>query len=73
MRELFFLLIVGCGAVAEEPETETPEDPMSEEPAAAPTERMVPLCAGDDGWQAGECQRLVYGDTGYCNRWVVCP
>jgi hypothetical protein len=69
---LLLLLVLGCGAAADEGD----DVPVEAEPAATqeaePERRATPLCEGEDAPVAGECQKLVYGDRGYCNRWVDC-
>ncbi len=71
MRALMLLLVLGCGAAADEAD-DAPVDAPSAAQEAEPERRTIPLCAGEDAPVAGECQRLVYGDRGYCNRWVPC-
>lgn len=36
----------------------------------ARSERRIPLCVGLP--VTGDCQRLHYGERGYCNQWVKC-
>ena len=70
MRELLLLVVLcACGAEADEPvaEPDVASDATPDEP-----EHVTPLCAGEDEPLPGECQTLVYGDKGYCNRWAAC-
>ena len=63
-------LMFGCGGAATDADTDEPV--AVEDHVAAPVERVIPLCEGEEEPEPGECQTLVYGAHGYCNRWSAC-
>lgn len=68
-------LTLGCAGAADSTDLqgEAFERPAQvENPPAAHAEPEVPLCEGAHEPEPADCQTLVYGTHGYCNRWLPC-
>jgi hypothetical protein len=87
MKQYTMLIVVavlhqGCGGSVDDEQPASPSPGVSDAgagpelahraDAGKPRERVIPLCEGAHEPAPEDCQELVYGAHGYCNRWVPC-
>ena len=71
MRELLLaVLLCACGAEADEPSADEPQETPATQTGRRPE---IPLCEGSPPASPDLCQSLRYGDRGHCNFWRECP